>query len=215
MLSICTEEPTMSSLPVRLYVTDTMADWETGHAIAHISKRSWQRTPGRYHVRTVAARREPVMTMGGVRIVPDDTFEEISAASSAMLILPGAETWDDEAEHAHAIGAAARFLAAGTPVAAICGATFGLAVSGLLDDREHTSNAAIYLASSGYDGAHLYREQPAINDRGLITASGCFPVDFAAEIFAQLELYEPEILKAWHGLYSTGDPAHFAVLAAA
>jgi putative intracellular protease/amidase len=205
----------MSPSLVHLYVTDTMADWEAGHAIAHISKPSWQREPGRYCVRTVAAAMEPITTMGGVRIMPDDTFEDISPASSAMLIVPGAETWEDQARHAQAIAAARSFLAAGTPVAAICGATYGLAAAGLLDDRTHTSNAAIYLASSGYRGADLYREQPAINDRGLITASGCHPVDFAAEIFAELELYEPDVLAAWHGLYSTGDPAHFAVLAAA
>jgi putative intracellular protease/amidase len=205
----------MSPRPVYLYVTDTLADWEAAHAIAHICKPSWQRTPGGYCVRTVAATKETVTTMGGVRIVPDCTLDEISPESSAMLILVGAETWEDDDEHADAIATARRFLAAGTPVAAVCGATFGLAAAGLLDDREHTSNAAIYLASSGYGGAHLYREQPVINDRGLITASGCFPVDFAAEIFAELELYEPDVLQAWHGLYTTGDPAHFAVLAAA
>ena len=50
-------------------------------------------------------------------------------------------------------GKAAEFLDAGVPVAAICGATAGLAAEGLLDDRRHTSNAAEFLAATGYGGA--------------------------------------------------------------
>lgn len=205
----------MSAQAVHVYVTDTMADWELGHAIAHIAKPSWQRAPGRYEVRTVAATLEPVRTMAGVRVAPDTTFAEIAPERSAMLMLPGADTWDDAARHKEAIEGARRFLKAGTPVAAICGATLGLAVAGLLDDRIHTSNAAVYLASSGYHGGHLYREQPAVSDRGLITASGCHPVEYAVEVFRALDLYDPAVLEAWHGLYTTGEERHYAVLAAA
>jgi putative intracellular protease/amidase len=205
----------VTALPVHLYVTDTLADWEPAYAIAHIVKPSWPRTPGRYTVRTVGATGAPVMTMGGVRIVPDTTLAKISPETSAMLILPGAETWDDAAAHAEALATARAFLDAGTPVAAICGATYGLAAAGLLDDRAHTSSAAVYLASSGYRAGQLYREEPAVTDRGLITAGATHPVDFAAHIFTALELYEPHVLDAWRGLYTTGDEKHFAVLAAA
>ena len=205
----------MTARPVYVYVTDTLADWELGHAIAHIAKPSWQRSPGRYAVRTVATTSDPVRTMAGVRIVADTTFAEISPRSAAMLIMPGAETWDDAARHAEATETASAFLEAGTPVAAICGATYGLAAAGLLDDRAHTSNAAIYLTATGYGGAHLYRPEPAVSDRGLITASGSYPVEFAVQIFRALDLYEPAVLEAWHGLYTTGEERHFAVLAAA
>lgn len=205
----------MPPTPVLLYVTDTMADWECGHAIAHIQSPNWQRTPGRYAVTTVAAAAAPVTTMGGVRIVPDRTLAELQPGDAAMLILPGCETWPDAERHAEVIAHARARIAQERPVAAICGATFALAAAELLDERAHTSNAAMYLDSSGYAGGHLYREQPAVTDRGLITASGCFPVDFAAHIFAALALYEAPVLDAWHGLYTTGSPEHFAVLAAA
>jgi putative intracellular protease/amidase len=205
----------MPATPVYLYVTDTLADWEPGYAIAHIRKPSWQRTPGRYTVRTVGATAAPVTTMGGVRILPDTTLAEISPETSAMLILPGAETWHDAAAHAEVLATARAFLDGGTPVAAICGATYALAAAGLLDGREHTSSAPGYLASSGYGAGDLYREEPVVTDGALITAGSADPVDFATHIFAALELYEPHVLDAWHGLFTTGEEKHFAALAAA
>lgn len=205
----------MTASLVFFYVTDTLADWEVGHAIAHISKPSWQRAPGRYRVVTVAESEGPVTTMGGVRIAADLTLSDVELDAAAMLILPGADTWADPEAHAPLLDIARRFIEAGTPVAAICGATYGLARAGLLDGRRHTSNARIYLESSGYGGGDGYVEQPAVTDRGVTTASGCHPVAFAAEIFRVLDLYEPRVLEAWQGLYTTGEERHFAVLAAA
>ena len=100
------------------------------------------------------------------------------------------------------------------PVAAICGATAGLAAAGLLDDRAHTSNAREFLESTGYGGGERYRAEGAVTDGDLITASGTAPVDFAHEIFARLGLYEPATLAAWYKLYGQGDPAGYVELMA-
>ena len=197
----------MSTTPtatVHSAVYDGLADWEVGFATAHLANGAWQRDPGRFGVVTVGATRDPITTMGGVRVTPDVTLNELSPADSVMLILPGAD--------AYATGGltgftrkAREFLDAGTPVAAICGATFGLALEGLLDDRRHTSNAAEALASSQYAGGALYQSVPAFTDGDLITASGVHPVDFAREIMGKLEAYEPHVLDAWYRLYTTGD----------
>ena len=80
--------------------------------------------------------------MGGVRILPDVVLDELDPADSAMLLLSGAQTWDRHDMRDPWARATRSFLSAGTPVAAICGATFGLAASGLLDDRDHTGAAA-------------------------------------------------------------------------
>ena len=66
-----------------------------------------------------------------------------------MLILPGADTWL-AGQNIAFVSMAARFLDAGVPVAAICGATVGLARGGVLNDRNHTSNAVQILESDGY-----------------------------------------------------------------
>jgi putative intracellular protease/amidase len=201
---------------VHMAIYPLLADWEVGHTTAHINNGRWHKHPGRFRTATVAATRDPVTTMGGVTIVPDLTVDELSPADSAMLILPGADSWMAPGGNVELVKAARRFLEAGTPVAAICGATAGLAAEGLLDDRRHTSNAAEFLSQfvPTYRGADLYVDQPAVTDRDLVTASGTSPVAFAREVFARLDLYEPAVLASWVKLYGDNDPAGFHELMA-
>ncbi|MEV3934482.1 DJ-1/PfpI family protein [Glycomyces sp. NPDC049804] len=193
---------------VHLAVYDTLADWEVGYATAHINSADWQREPGRYEIRTVGETLAPVRTKGGMAITPDLALDALRVEDSAMLILPGADTWLTGGNAAFA-KQARRFLDAGVPVAAICGATGGLAVEGLLDDRRHTSNAPEFVQACGSKGADLYCDVPAVTDRGLTTASGTKPVDFAREVLAVLDLYTPEVLASWYKLYGLGDPAGY------
>jgi putative intracellular protease/amidase len=204
---------------VHLYVYDGFADWEPAYAIAGLHSPRFQREPGHWAVRTVGERAgAPVRSMGGLAILPEMALETLEPAASAMLLLPGGPGWDlpsrqDVPEPHHAAVARARaFVEAGVPLAAICGATAGLARAGLLDRRPHTSNAASYLHGTGYAGADHYRDEPAVRDGLLITAGGMAPLEFAREIFALLGLYEPEALEAWYQLYKTGRSEHFARL---
>ncbi|MDE1668858.1 type 1 glutamine amidotransferase family protein [Nocardia gipuzkoensis] len=202
----------MTTKAVHMAVYDTLADWEVGAATAHINKPSWHREPGTWQVRTVGLSAEPITTMGGMRIVPDAVLADLTPADSAMLILPGAETWEG-AELDPFTHKAREFVAAGVPVAAICGATFGLAKAGLLDTRKHTSNVAEFLLYSGYSGADHYVEAPAVTDGDVITASASAPFEFAREVLGRLGVYEPHVLDGWYRLFAHADPAGWAVLA--
>lgn len=201
----------MERQTVHLFVLDTLADWETGYAIAGINNPQWQAQPGRYQVATVGASKEPVRTIGGVTILPDMALDDLDPSQSAMLILPGGNAWD-AGENSEAAAKAREFLAAGVPVAAICGATAALARAGILDDRRHTSNAPEYLRATGYRGEARYQDQPAVTDGDLITAAATAPVDFARHIFERLAVYDARTLDAWYGLYKTGDPSYFFAL---
>jgi len=196
---------------VHCYVFDTLADWEHGFAVSGINNTQFHRVPNRWQVRTVGMRRDPVVTAGGVRIIPDLTLDELSPASSQMLILPGGDAWD-EGGNTEVVEVAREFLANGVPVAAICGATAGLARAGLLDDRRHTSNAREYIAATGYRGGELYQEDPAVTDGDVITAASMAPLEFAYHIYRRLDLYAPDVLEAWYGLFSTRKPEYFAEL---
>jgi putative intracellular protease/amidase len=199
----------MEKQTVHLFVFNTLADWEAGFAIAGINNPDLQAQPGRYQIQTVGLNAEPVITIGGMKILPDLTLDELE--SSAMLILPGGEAWD-EGKNSEILETAKRFLEVDTPVAAICGSTAGLARAGILDHKRHTSNALEYLQATNYQGAALYQNQPAVTDGNLITANSTAPLDFAYHIFKKLELYDTQILEAWYGLFKTGDPSYFFTL---
>ncbi|MCC0580169.1 DJ-1/PfpI family protein [Streptomyces californicus] len=196
---------------VHLAVYDTFADWETGHTTAHLTQNG-------YTVRTVGLTREPVTTMGGLRVRPDLAVDELRPRDSALLILTGAAAWDTGDALAPFARAARGFLDAGTPVAAICGATAGLAREGLLDDRAHTSAVSFYLAATGYAGGERYVETDAVTDPGadgggrLVTAGPTEPVAFAREVFALLGVYDAKKLDAWYRLFHDSDPSAYEVL---
>ena len=108
-------------------VYDTLADWETGHLLAELRTGRFTGTP--FEIVTVAESAEPVTTMGGIRIVPDMLLADLDPADSDLLVLAGADIWDAGGGDAFA-AAARRFLDAGVPVAAICGATASWPESG-------------------------------------------------------------------------------------
>jgi len=199
---------------VYLYVLDTMADWEPGFVTAELNTGRFFR-PGAQslRVRTCAATREPVTTMGGLRILPDLAVEEIRTEDAALLLLPGGETWL-EPLHAPVLDKARECLAAGVPVGAICGATLALANRGLLDQRAHTSNAPEFLQQfcPGYAGGRLYQPGPAVTGGDVITASGTAPLEFAVEIFKRLGVFSAETLEAWHGLHKLKEAKYFYAL---
>ncbi|RPK62889.1 putative protease YdeA [Streptomyces sp. ADI96-02] len=196
---------TATGRTVHLAVYDTFADWETGHTTAHLAQNGLT-------VRTVGPTREAVTSMGGMRVLPDLALAELRPEDSALLVLPGASLWDAGDDLAPFGRAARAFLDAGVPVAAICGATAGLAREGLLDDRAHTSAAPFYLAASGYAGGERYVEADAVSDGGLVTAGPTEPVAFAREVFTLLGVYGPEKLDAWFRLFHDSDASAFAVL---
>jgi putative intracellular protease/amidase len=203
----------MKQQAVHMYVVDTLADWEPGYAVAGLNNPAFQAHPGRYRVATVGVRKAPIVTIGGVTILPDLVLDQLAPEDSAMLILPGGESWD-QGQNGEASEQARRFLQAGVPVAAICGATSGLARAGLLDKLKHTSNAREYLQATGYGGSALYQDVRAVADGNLITASSIAPIEFAYQIFNMLGVYTAEVLEAWYGLFKTGDASYYGALAA-
>ncbi|MEU5404096.1 type 1 glutamine amidotransferase family protein [Streptomyces sp. NPDC005963] len=198
----------MTRTTVHLAVYDDFADWEPGYATSQLTQHG-------YTVRTVGLTTDPVTTMGGLRIQPDLSLDELTpeaVADSALLLLTGSTRWDTGDDLAPFAATARDFLASGVPVAAICGATLGLAREGLLDDRDHTSAVSYYLAASGYRGGDHYREADAVTDGDLITAGPTEPIAFAREVFARLGVYEGKKLDAWYRLFHDSDASAYAVL---
>ncbi len=192
-----------------LAVYDTLTDSEVGHLLVELHTGRFTETS--FEVVTVAESPEPITTMGGVCVQPDSLLAGLEPADSDLLILPGAELWDVGGGEAFA-AAAGRFLDAGVPVAAICGATAGLARAGLLDERSHTSASAEYLEMTGYAGGEHYVDERAVVDGDLITAGPQSPVQFARAALERLGLASERTLEAYEALFHRGEQAAFPVL---
>lgn len=194
-----------------LYVFDTMSDWEAGYLIAELnSGRYFKKDLAPLEVVAVGVDKHPVTTMGGLKILPSISMDECILDRTDVLVLPGGNTWL-EAIHEPILEKAAESLKEGTVVAAICGATLGLAKMGLLDSRRHTSNNLEYMkmVCPDYIGEKYYEMESAVADGNLVTASGLAPLEFAMQVLKVLDVFEPETLRSWFNLYKTHEPQYF------
>lgn len=196
---------------VYLYVFDTMSDWEVGYLTAELnSGRYYKRGLTSSKIVTVGIQKIPITTMGGLKILPDIELDECSIENADALILPGGDTWA-EAIHEPILKTAEQCLKENILVAAICGATIGLAQKGLLDSRWHTSNDLEYLKMicPTYNGEKYYKKEPAVTAEKLITASGIAPLEFAFHVLKTLDVFTPQTLNAWYKLNKTQEPNYF------
>lgn len=199
---------------VYVYVLDTLADWELGYVTAELSSRRFFRKDApEVSVKTVAISKKPIKTMGGLTVVPDCSINDILVSKKSVLLLPGANTWDNP-KHGAIIEKASELLSMGGMVCAICGATAALANAGLLDQRPHTSNGAGYLemASPAYKGQKYFVDTPSVADHNLITASSTGALLWAKQIIEQLDIFQRNTLEAWYAYFGTGEVQHFFAL---
>lgn len=59
------------------------------------------------------------------------------------------------------------------------------------------------MVCSGYNGEKHYKNERAVTDRKLITASGVAPLEFALHVLKALDVFSPKTLDAWYKLYET------------
>jgi len=192
-----------------LYVLDTLADWEISFLIAEInSGRYLKKGSEKHRIIKVGNSLLPIKTMGGIEITPDIDVENMNMEKGDLVILPGADTWqngsnqkiiDKIKENSDVI------------VAAICGATAALADNGILDNRKHTSNDKEYLkmACKNYRGESFYQYKNVVVDENLITATGIAPLEFTYEVIKRINIMESNTLEAWYGLFKTKEAKYF------
>ena len=181
---------------------DGYADWHAAHALCEI------RRPGDWQLKTVGFSLQPVLSMAGLRVVPELTLDQLEVKRAALLVVPGGYLW----EHGHgeeAVEAARRVHDAGATVAAVDSGVLVLARAGLLDACRHTSSWPGHIGTHvpGYAGADQYDAQAlALSDGGVITASQLGSVEFAREVIRTLDLYNPSDREHWFRLFKHALP---------
>ncbi|AWX22126.1 type 1 glutamine amidotransferase family protein [Bacillus subtilis] len=201
----------MQTRKVYLYVFHTMSDWEYGYLIAELnSGRYFKQDAASLKVVTVGVNKEMITTLGGLSIKPDISLDECTLESQDLIILPGGNTWGEDI-HQPILKKVGDALKLGTTIAAICGATLGLANEGYLNSRKHTSNDLDYMnmVCPNYKGETLYEKGPAVSDENLVTASGIAPLEFAVEVLKKLDVFAPDTLRSWYKLNKTYKPEYF------
>ena len=175
------------------------ADWEPASALAEL-----KRTFG-FSVRTIGLSSETVVSMAGLRVIPDLTLADFQPISADILILPGGDFWT-KGEATEVSKTVQAMVALSRPVAAICAATLALAYAGLLDERSHTSNGITFIEKyvPWYRGSKLYQASPAVSDGVVITANGLAPFAFAAAIFRTLVPERMLDIETYERLYAQG-----------
>ncbi|MFC4765488.1 DJ-1/PfpI family protein [Dyella koreensis] len=187
---------------VYFLVFDGFADWEAALALCEI------RRPGDWRVVTVGFSMQPVVSQGGLRVLPEQTLDRIDLARAALLIMPGGHLWE-RGEGDEAVDAALRVHAAGAPVAAISSAVLAVARAGLLERCRHTGNLTGFIGSHvpAYAGSEQYDPDVlAVSDGGVITASSLGSVEFAREVIRTLDLYSASDREHWYRLFKHAAP---------
>ena len=194
---------------IYMYVQDTMADFEHGYLMQALSLQTMLRE-AKVKLVTVSKEKKPIKTVGGMTIVPDCDLSEIDVANTDALLLIGADSWLNN-EQDDVLELASKLLQENILVGAICGATLGLAEKGILDNRYHTSNASFYLSqmSRHYQGHNYYKDEIAVRDGKLITASSAGSLLWAKLIVEELGLYSKTTVEAWFNYFSTGDAQYY------
>lgn len=201
-------------MKVYIYILNTLADWEIGYLTAELnSGRFLDKTRLPVEIIKIGNTTEPIKTMGGITITPDENIDNIKFEEDDLLILPGADTWTEE-QNKKIIDIVSSIIDEKVIIAAVCGATIALANKGILNNRKHTSNDLEFLKMfcPEYTGENFYINQPAVTDDNLITASGIAPLEFSYEVLKRTNLMKTETLEAWYQLYKTNDSKYFHAL---
>ena len=201
-------------MKVYIYILNTLADWEIGYLTAELnSGRFLDKTRLPVEIIKIGNTTEPIKTMGGITITPDENIDNIKFEEDDLLILPGADTWTEE-QNKKIIDIVSSIIDEKVIIAAVCGATIALANKGILNNRKHTSNdlEVLKMFCPEYTGENFYLNQPAVTDDNLITASGIAPLEFSYEVLKRTNLMKTETLEAWYQLYKTNEPKYFYAL---
>ncbi|WII72142.1 DJ-1/PfpI family protein [Bdellovibrio sp. 22V] len=182
-----------------IYLPEGFADWEGSFLMPELvqNKKSFV---------TVSETGNDVLSIGRLKVKPEAALSSISIDEIEGLVLIGSDTWSDSSQNQKVLKLAGDLLKKGTLVAAICGATVAMAREGLLNERNHTSNFLPLLKQlvPAYRGEKNYKNDLAVTDGNLITASGVGALEFTMHLMRALNIYTEEKRQQWFALYKNG-----------
>ena len=190
-----------------LYILlDNYAEHEIGFMPGAVSTNAtgFRKEP-KYINKMVAPTMEPVKSIGGMRTLPDYSFETMPEDYAALVLIGGFGWMNSEAERVLPIVKDA--LSKGVVVGAICNAASWMAKQGLLNNIKHTGNGINQLklwGGNNYTNEAGYVNEQAVTDGRIVTANGSGYLEFTRELLKLLENDTPEMINGWYTFMSDG-----------
>lgn len=153
----------------------------------------------KYENKIVASTLEPVKSIGGLRTLPDYTFDTMPKDYAALVLIGGYGWFTPKADNV--LPCVKEALAEGKVVGAICNAASWMAKLGLLNHIKHTGNGLQQLQMWGgenYTNEAGYVNEQAVTDGNIVTANGSGYLEFTRELLKLLENDTPEMIERWY-----------------
>ncbi|MTI33019.1 type 1 glutamine amidotransferase family protein [Xanthovirga aplysinae] len=189
----------MKSENIFILLFNGFSDWEISYLTPELNKSE------KCKIRYFSIDGSEITSMGGLKVKPDLSLEDIEISEVSALVLPGGEAW--EKNEIKGINILIQNLNVDKKIiAAICTGTTFLGQHGYLDNISHTSNDINYLKAiaQNYKGENNYENTTAVTGENIITANGTAPLEFAREIFAKINLYSEKDIEKWFQLFKNG-----------
>lgn len=184
---------------------DGFADWEGAYIAPVLNCGAEPGSESKYVVKTVAIGKDPVVSCGGFKVLPDYELNDIPDGYAGIVLIGGMGWLTPEAEAVVPLVKSA-FMDKKL-VAGICNASVFLGMHGFLNEINHTSNGLDYLkdyAGTNYTGEGRYINEPAVRDANVVTANGFSALEFCREILYVLKADTPKKIEKNYRMYKTG-----------
>lgn len=182
------------------------ASHEMVYLMEAISSDEQQLKPNpKYVNRIVAPTADPVNAIGGLKVIPDYTFDNMPDDFAALVLIGGFGWTKPIAEQVLPI--IRKAIEKGKIVGAICNGASFLAKCGFLNTVRHTGNGLEQLKLWGgenYTNPDGYIHAQAVSDKNIVTANGSATLEFAKELLLLLKNDTPERIEMYYQFNKQG-----------
>ncbi len=184
---------------VLIFIFDSYADWEPAYLSSELNS-----TETEYVVKTISLDKEPKVSMGGFRVLPDYSVDDFPR-DFRLLVLSGGLAWMEQKNNA-VLPLVDYAVKHHIPVGAICNAANFMAENGYLDNIKHSGNTLEFMKSQAphYKGEKHFIERQAVCDANIITSNGSGVLEFTREILSLLKAKPETKILEWYHLNKIG-----------
>lgn len=175
------------------------ADWE----LAYISSAVNMLENGKFENKTVSLTNNAVMSIGGIKCLPDYDIQTCPSDYDALILIGGLSWHNENALQIKPI--IADCIKSGKVLGAICDACRFLGSIGVLNNAKHTANDLNELKQYEiYTNEQGFIHRQAVADNKIITANGTATLEFAQELLKELAVASNEQIKNWYDFHKLG-----------